>query len=145
MRYRRSGAGGCVLLLAAERDAAPWPGLESTIASQCRVLVPELRDGAPPSDASLAAFLEGLGVSSVAVLVLHPPLLAPVLALAVRSPGLVRCVAAVSHGVESGEASAALQIDLFAPVPMLVLSGSLPEAEAVAALMDFVSNGRRAN
>ena len=142
MRYRRSGAGRVVLVLhPADDDGADslWPELAAALAERFRLIVPEApADGADVS-AWLGDFLEGLGVSGVA-LVAADRLCIPALELALLDADQIARVVLVPGGpaTESGLDGALATTARRTSIPLLVVRRGTPAAEAVPLVMGFL-------
>ena len=140
-RYRRSGTGPAVLVLQpADGPGALWPELLHELEERHRLVIPE----APPPGIDiarwLADFLEGLGLSPVAV-VAADELCIPVLELALLGADQVTRVVLVPDG-EAGETG--LEGTL-APtirdesVALLVVRRGLSASEALPLVCGFLS------
>ena len=132
IRYRCSGSGRSVLVLASE-DASPfWALLLAGLDGGFRVIAPE----APPADTDvsgwLASLLEGLGTSSIRV-VAGDRFHAPALEAAHDEPDQVACVVLVAEeevvAVEAPDAK----------VPVLVAHARRPAEELALWVRDFLS------
>jgi len=68
-RYVRRGSGPSVLLLGADTEANPlWEPLLESIAATHRVIIPQLPPDAVDQSTWLRGFIEGLGLSAVALI-----------------------------------------------------------------------------
>ena len=144
MRYRRSGAGRVVLVLHADGDDGAadslWPELAAALAERFRLIVPEApADGADVS-AWLGDFLEGLGVSGVA-LVAADRLCIPALELALLDTDQIARVVLVPGGrgtetvLDGALATSARQASL----PLLIVRRGMPADEAVPLVTGFLA------
>ena len=143
VRYRRLGRGPSVLIGALNDDAL-WPELSPALAARFRVLVPELSPCALPVDPSLlAAFLEGLGTPSLA-LVAGGTLCMPALELALGDPDQIRRIVLVpgGDGVGSidGSISSPRRRDV---VPLLVVQRGVAAGEAIPIIEQFLMDADR--
>ncbi len=148
MRYRRSGAGQCVLLLGADRGPAPlWPELTHVLASNFRLIVPDLpeRDTHQNLVRWLSGFLEGLGTASVAVLAAGDFCM-PALELAARDLDQVaRLVLVPDEGdgwMEEDPPEAPLTASAqVGSVPLLVVTRRLGASAALPTISRFLAVG----
>jgi hypothetical protein len=140
MRYRRTGAGRTVLLLPS-LGGPSWPGLDAALATGFRVIVPE--PPAPGIDLATwtAAFLEGLGVPTVAVIAPHAWSLA-VLELTLRDVDQVACVVLLVDDAADEPAAAAdgtlTSAGRAASVPLLVVRHDPADGDPVARIARFL-------
>lgn len=140
VRYRRSGAGPSVVIVAADGRRLPWPELEQLLAERCRVVTPTL-DGRDPDAlvVQLACFLEGFGASRVTAIVADPAVVPATLRLAAYDPDLIARVAIVYD--EPGHASASEgppDTIVTSPVPVLTLAAREPARDATTRLLRFL-------
>ena len=136
MRYRRAGTGPAVLLLDREEGApALWPELDTALAARFRVIAPALPMEVEDLAARLAAFLEGLGVARVSVVVAGR-LCGPALELAPGAHEVERVVLVPSGPAEEAACEAALAAG--GPVPILVVRRSLDATEALPLVLAFL-------
>jgi hypothetical protein len=143
VRYRRSGAGPVIVLLGGADGAARWPTLEDTLSRIGRVLTPEIAPNEPAGrhlDAWLAAFLEGIGASGIAIVVADDSCAAPVLAMALLEPELIRSVVWIAEGVTAGTplVTSLAGAQRAVPLPMLLLASKLSYGDAEPALIRFL-------
>lgn len=143
MRYRRSGAGPAVLLLGSpECPDLIWPELVAELRERFRLIVPELSaaDGGNPT-ALLAAFLEGIGMASAAVVAVDT-LCVAALELALRGGEQIGRLVLVPDGpVEDTGLEGALATGNRQAIPLLVVRRSLPASEAVPLITGFLDGG----
>jgi hypothetical protein len=142
-RYVRRGSGAPAVVLQAPHGAHPpaalWPGLADALAAGCRVILPE----APPPDAGFAtwirSFLDGLGLPP-ATLVAAEPYCLPSLELALLDPERLAGLVLVPRGggAETG-LTGALATAAPDAVPLLVVRGDCPEAEALPLVAGFAA------
>jgi hypothetical protein len=97
IRYRRQGAGRPVLVLQSHRPDQPDSWLMAALAGRFRLLVPELPAARADVAARLALFLDGLGMTDVAV-VAFGDLCLPALELALLGGDQVGRLALVMDG-----------------------------------------------
>jgi hypothetical protein len=103
MRYRRSGVGRPVVVLRPhDLDDGVWPALLDRLGARHRLFVPELPPRGADITSWLAAFLDGLGVSDVAVVAAGCFCL-PALELALRGVDRVARLALMLDGPADGE------------------------------------------
>jgi hypothetical protein len=141
MRYHRSGAGRAVLVLGSLSDGGPlWPALLETLRGGYRLIVPE----PPLADAEiapwLAAFLEGLGISTVRI-VAAGRFCVPSLELALRESDQVARIALVAPGEGTPDAGrGALETAMGRSViPLLLLRGGHGADDAVSLIAHFLA------
>lgn len=140
VRYRRSGAGPSVVIVAGERRPLPWPELERLLAERCRVVTPTLT-GREPDElvVQLACFLEGFGAARVTAIVADPALVPATLRLAAFDPELIGRVAIVSGDSRAATPMANLpDAVVTSPVPVLTLSAREPARDATRRLLRFL-------
>ena len=136
MRYRRAGTGPAVLLLDREGEVPPlWPELDAALAARFRVIAPALPMEMEDLAARLAAFLEGLGVSRVRVVVAGR-LCGPALELAPVAPEVERVVLVPSGPAEEAACEAA--VAAIGAIPVLVVRRALTAAEALPLVLAFL-------
>ena len=141
VRYRRSGTGRPVIILHSpgEDDDPLWPGLLRTLSHGYRLVVPELPPAGADITAWLAAFLEGLGTSSVRI-VAADRFCMPGLELALlETVGITRMVL-VSDGPAAPDAPRGFLRSGIgrSSVPLLVVRRSPPADEGIALIADFL-------
>lgn len=146
VRYRRSGAGPLVMLVAADGAAGPfWPGLADTLAERFRVVAPELPPGEGASSIAtrLYDFLDGIGARGALVLAAGR-LCVPVLELAMRDMDQVARVVLVPDGGSDDQPSDGMLLTSTrsATIPLLVASRRLPPAEAIPLVVGFLTGVR---
>jgi hypothetical protein len=141
MRYRRCGVGRAVLVLRPEEQPdALWPELLGALGPRVRLLVPEQPEAAADVTARLAAFLDGLGASGVAVLAAGR-LCIPALELALLGGDQVARLALVADGpadLGGTGLDGTLVTTACPPVPLLVVRRALPADDATAVLTRFL-------
>ena len=145
VRYRRSGAGPLVLLVAPEGAAGPfWPGLVDELAGRFRVVTPALAtgDGGTSTASQLCAFLEGMGAAGARVLAAGR-LCIPALELAMRDMDQVARLVLVSDAGADDRPSDGMLLTSTrsATIPLLVASRRLPPAEAIPLVVRFLLEG----
>jgi hypothetical protein len=131
IRYRCSGAGRSVLVLASVEPSPFWTVLLAGLDGGFRVIAPE-----PPSEDAdlsswLASLLEGLGTSSIRLIVgdrFHTP----ALEIARDDPDQVACLMLVAETSQP-------QIALDARVPVVVVDASRPAADVASWVKDFLT------
>ena len=133
MRYRRSGAGPPVLVLAPDDPVARWPALVAALVARHRVIVPEPPAGAA-SDDWLDGFVEGLGCRRLA-LVVTAPFAARALALALDDPDGVSPVVLVGAGLPAELAGRVRA----AALPVLVVADGHAAGAAVPRIERFLT------
>lgn len=140
-RYRRSGAGPAVLVLQpGDGPGALWPELLHELEDSHRLILPERPAAGIDLTHWLADFLEGLGMSPVAV-VAADEFCIPVLELALLGADQVTRVVLVPDGRtgETGlEGTLATTIRDEA-VALLVVRRGLPATEALPLVAGFIS------
>ena len=142
MRYRRSGVGRPVIVLRPDDPGdAPWSALLDSLCASHRLLIPELPAAGADVTSWLAAFLDGLGVSDVAVVAAGPFCL-PALELALLGVDRVARLALLSDGPPGGE-NAGLDATLVTTacpprVPLLVVRHD-PAAQDASLLHRFLA------
>lgn len=142
MRYRRAGSGPAVLLLDREEGApALWPELDAALAARFRVIAPALPMEVEDLAARLAAFLEGLGVARVSVVV-SGRLCGSALELAPAAHEVERVVLVPNGPAEEAACEAAVVAS--GPVPVLVVRRSLAATEALPLVLAFLDGASRA-
>ncbi len=137
LRYRRSGAGTALLLLAAGDDL--WPGFAEGVAEHYRLVVPELPADVSEVAGAVRSLLDGIGASEVPVIAAGRYCDAA-LELALGRNEFVGRVVLVPEPV--GEASD-LPSGMYArpPVitlPLCVLSRDMPAADALRRTITFL-------
>ena len=148
MRYRRSGMGPAVLLLAPSTAAgALWPELAGALAGRFRLIAPE----APPTDAGCAAwladFLEGLGLTSAAILAAGGYCLAAIELVLLDADRVSRAVLVPGVGVggQSPGSESGVGVGTLTPhpptaaVPLLVVRRGLAADEALPLVTRFLA------
>jgi hypothetical protein len=141
MRYRRSGVGPAVLLLRAEHEPSPlWPELDHVLASNFRVILPAVSGSDMNIAACLGDFLEGIGVSGVAVIAAEPFCM-PALELALRDVDQVSRVVLIPHGSadDAGLDGVLSTTARVGPVPLLVVRRDSPAAEALPLITRYLT------
>jgi len=151
MRYRRSGAGRAVLVLAPAASMEPlWPELGGALSARFRVLVPDVPPPAAGDDVAawLGDFLEGLGIAGVALVAAEPfclPALELVLLDAERVGRLVLVPGGGGCGGPAGEAGLDGALATAAgggvAVPLLVVRRGMAAAEALPLVTRFLGAG----
>jgi len=140
LRYRRSGAGPSVVVVAGPGRRLPWPEVEALLAEHCRVVSPRLSEGDSGGLVTqVSCFLEGLGVARVSLLVVDPALAPAILQLAAADTDIVARVAIITD--ESRPAPASYDsgdLVVTSPVPVLTLSATESARDAAARLLRFV-------
>ena len=143
MRYRRTGMGPAVLLVAPCDSAESfWADLPTFLASRFRVIVPEIHTCPRPDESVvLTCFLEGLGTPRVAI-VAAGELCMPSLELALRNPEQIARLVLVSEGASDGSAvdGALTTYTPLASVPLLVVPRSAASAEALPLIEKFLAD-----
>jgi pimeloyl-ACP methyl ester carboxylesterase len=143
MRYRRSGAGGVVLVLVSpDQPDSLWPELSAALAARFRVIVPELDAAGASAAVWLADFLEGLGFARVAVVAADAYCI-PALELALLDADQLSRVVLVPGG-DTAARAAGLDGALGASppqaaVPLLVVRRGLAAAEALPLVTGFLA------
>ena len=139
MRYRRSGAGRPVLLLASA-DNPLWPELHEAIGAGYRLIVPE--PPAPGADVTawLGGFLEGLGTTSVRILA-SDRFCTPVLELALLDTEGIRRVVIVADGPATGDQPRGFLRSAIGrtAIPMVVVRRAQPASDGVALITEFLA------
>lgn len=142
VRYRRSGGGPIAILLADDDQALPWPGLDSALERRHRLLIPRFPGGnGVMGEDGLGGFLEGLGARAVSIIVVHQPLVTPVIALALRQPDVIARIAIVTDTTIAEGTPVGLLRDEAAdlsPTRLLLLPRALDAVEAIPALLGFL-------
>lgn len=143
VRYRRSGAGPLVVLVAPEaaREGAFWPGLIDALAARFRVVAPELApgDGCAGIAARLYDFLDGMGANGARI-VAGGSSCVPALELALRDMDQIGRLVLVS-AESSGDPPAAGMLVTSArsaTIPLLVASRQLAAPEAIEMVVGFL-------
>lgn len=97
VRYRRSGSGPTVVIVGPGDAGGLWETLELALVASCRVLAPHWGAlTAANVGARMDAFLEGLGIHDVTVILTDPALVEPLRALQARIPETVTRVLLVA-------------------------------------------------
>ena len=144
MRYHRSGTGPSVLLVRSpDAPGGLWPELEESLASRFRVIVPDVPPAGIGAARWLADFLEGLGLTSVAI-VAADVFCIPALELALLGGDQLSRVVLVPSGDAD---NAGLDGTLATPVrdesiALLVVRAGLPAAEALPLVTGFLAAER---
>ena len=142
MRYRRSGTGAAVLLVApCDGGDALWADLPAYLSSRFRLIVPEIQSCPRPDESVvLQCFLEGLGTPRVAIVAANE-LCMPSLELALRNPDQVSHLVLVSGGESDGSTvdgtlmtSAPLE-----SVPLLMIPRAVSDDEALPLIGRFLA------
>lgn len=137
MRYRRSGAGTALLLLAAGDDL--WPDFAERLAQHYRVVVPELPANVNEVAAELRCLLDGLGASQVPVIAAGRYCDAA-LELALGRNEFVGRVVLVPElaGASSDLPSGTYTRPPVVTLPLCVLSRDMPAADALRRTIAFL-------
>ena len=141
MRYQRSGAGPSVVVLQPRDGSSPlWPGLTNALAAAFRVIEPEAPANEPDVARWLADFLEGLGLSGVAV-VAAESFCIPTLELALLGTDQVGRAVLVpnGHAGETGLDGSLATSMSDGTVALLVVRRGLGGAEAVPLVARFLA------
>jgi hypothetical protein len=142
MRYRRSGTGAAVLLVApCDGGDALWADLPAYLSSRFRLIVPEIRSCPRPDESVvLQCFLEGLGTPRIAIVAANE-LCMPSLEVALRNPDQISHLVLVPGGESDGSTvdgtlmtSAPLE-----SVPLLIVPRSVAGNEALPLIGRFLA------
>jgi hypothetical protein len=140
VRYRRSGTGRTLLLLRDTGDTgALWPELEQALDGDFRVIVPAFGGDGDDDARRLRLFLEGIGCHGAAVLAAgHSCVMA--LELALGGPEQVSRLLLVPRGASAdGAIARELEGTSDSPVPLCIVRRETPAAEAVPAVVRFLT------
>lgn len=140
MRYRRSGTGASVVLLqAAGEPDALWPELGDELASRFRLIVPDPPGAGTDVAGWLADFLEGLGLTGIAVIA-SSAFCIPALELALLGAGQVRRIVLVPDGsaAETG-LGGTLETTARDVAELLVVRRGSPSDDAVVLIGRFLA------
>jgi pimeloyl-ACP methyl ester carboxylesterase len=140
IRYRHSGSGPAVLLLASEGSSLPlWPELLEELGRRFRLIAPVL-PAADSAAAELADFLEGLGMDGVTVIAAGSFCI-PALELALRDADQIARVVLVPDGQSTDSAWGGTLATRAreAAIPLLVMRRGVAAAEALSLFATFLA------
>ena len=143
MRYRRSGTGEAVLLLHdGEADEPFWPELLTVLDTHFRVIIPQAPAPGVDMVGWLGDFLEGLGLTDVALLVANE-LSTRAIELALLDADQIGRVVLVPSGQGDGAglSGSLATATRRTTVPLLLVRRGLPAAEAVPLIARFLEGG----
>jgi hypothetical protein len=147
IRYRRCGAGRTVLVLRPDspqaEDSSSFSSLLDALGAQFRLLIPELPAGGTDPAGRLALFLDGLGITDVAVLAFGDRCL-PALELAFLGGDQIGRLALVTEG-QAGlpDLEGALVTAPGQALPLVLVRDGGRGAEDLPTLVGFLGGGHR--
>jgi hypothetical protein len=140
-RYVRRGSGSPVIVLGANANGNRiWAPLVETLAARHRLVIPQVPKSQPDVAAWLRSFIEGIGVSSVA-LIAGDSLRLPALTLAGADDFTVRKLVLVPDGesIGSGPASMGSEASMIDAGRLLSVAHGWQTGEAVDRIERFIS------
>lgn len=140
-RYVRRGSGSPVIVVGANaKENALWAPLVENLAARHRLVIPETPKAEQDVAAWLRSFIEGIGVSSVA-LVAGGKSSSPALALASADDFIVRKLVLVPSGESNGNGATSIDAtpSTLDPDRMLSVAPEWHPAEAVERIERFIS------